>query len=167
MTALMLTVALTAPPNATPVDAWLADWTGRATVDLTPALVDEWRAIQGMMVRFAPIVLPPEPRTVRRPVSVGVEQWRPLVEEHFEPEHVDDALTVMRCESEGNPDAQHPRSHASGLFQAMPQWYTGRGWSEPSEFGPFDPFDPAENVRFAAWLFYDTGATWGPWVCRP
>lgn len=139
MTALMLTVALTVP---------------------APALtVADWQAAHERFPRWIPA--PPA-------VDVGpVERWRPLVAEHFLPEHVDDALSVMACESEGNPDAQHPGSHASGLYQAMPQWYTGRGWFEPSPFGPFDPFDPAENVRFAAWLFYDTGADWGPWVCQP
>jgi hypothetical protein len=172
MTALILAVALTAPPDATPVDTWQTDWTARVehVGDLTLALVDEWRQLSALRVMFHP----PQPAvTVRASVprptvrwAGGVEQWRTLVAAYFPADRVDAALTVIACESHGNPYAQHLGSLASGLFQAMPQWYTGVGWFEPSPFGAFDPFDPSENVRFAAWLS-EGGADWSHWVCRP
>ena len=36
-----------------------------------------------------------------------VEQWRPLVEEIFPADEVDDVLSVMACESLGNPNTRY------------------------------------------------------------
>lgn len=165
MTTLILAVALTAAPDALPVDVWHADWSARVETagTLTPALVGR------VATHRRPVVAPRASVPWSPPARSwggGVERWRSLVAAHFPPDRVDAALSVIACESEGNPNAQHPGSLASGLFQAMPQWYTGQGWDQPSPFGAFDPFDPAENVRFAAWLSKG-GADWEMWVCRP
>jgi hypothetical protein len=100
-----------------------------------------------------------------------VEAWRPLVEQYFPPELVEEALSVMECESQGNPLAQHPRTLAAGLFQFIPNtwdWASGRaGW------GGHSAFEPEANVASAAWLVAETitvahpDGPWAHWTCRP
>lgn len=95
--------------------------------------------------------------------TVGVEQWRGLVSAWFGA-NTDDALTVIACESGGNPDAANPRSSARGLFQHL-----GRFWPERSAAAGFagaDIFDPEANVAVAAWLS-GGGTDWSHWVCQP
>ena len=87
----------------------------------------------------------------------GVAQWRTLVAAYFLPEHVDAALSVMSCESEGNPLAKNPTSTASGLFQFLKAWWSGE-WALPA----FDPFDPEANIAAAASVTGD-GTDWGHW----
>ena len=133
MTALLLTVAMTVP---------------------TPGQLVDWQTAHDRYPRW----IPAPPATVS---DDPVERWRPLVEQHFEPAHVDAALNVIACESHGNPDAANPRSTARGLFQFLRGWWSG-AWGYP----PFDPYDPAANVTAAAWLSKG-GTDWGHWVCRP
>ena len=172
MTALLLTVAVAVTiPGDAPTD-WLTAWTDRVHENggLSIELLDDRRE---HLARFAV----PEPDPVRiaqratprppAPPPQSVEGWRQLVSAYFRAEHVDQALRVLSCESRGDPGATNPTSGAAGLFQAMPRWYTGVGWDRPSPFGPFDPYDPDSNVRFASWLFYDNGASWRAWVCKP
>jgi len=100
-----------------------------------------------------------------------VEEWRPLVEQYFPPELVEQALSVMECESQGNPLAQHPETLATGLFQFIPNtwdWASGRaGWSGHSAF------EPEANVASAAWLVAATfsvahpSGPWAHWTCQP
>lgn len=91
-----------------------------------------------------------------------VSDWRPLVEQFFEPRHVDRALRVIACESGGRVAAKNPTSTASGLFQHLasmwPERSANAGWSGS------DVFDPVANVAVAAWLVYDFGgwSHWGP-----
>ena len=89
-----------------------------------------------------------------------VSDWRPLVSQFFEPHHVNRALTVIRCESGGNPWAKNPRSTASGLFQHLASLWPERsakaGWSGA------DVFDPVANVAVASWLVYEAGG-WSHW----
>ncbi len=100
----------------------------------------------------------------------GVLRWRPLVEQYFPPERVAEALQVMHCESRGNPDARHPGSDASGLFQ-----FLAGTWAFASPRAGFpgaSRFDPEANVASAAWLVdysIRTNHRWGPWgrwTCR-
>ncbi len=100
----------------------------------------------------------------------GVLRWRPLVEQYFPPERVSEALRVMHCESRGNPDARHPASDASGLFQ-----FLAGTWAFASPRAGFpgaSRFDPEANVAAAAWLVdysIRTNHRWGPWgrwTCR-
>ena len=113
MAAMVLTVALSGTPTPPPPHAILESW----LTAHQPALV------------AAPPAVESEPTSPRLGLDrpSGVEQWRSLVAEHFPPEHVDAALTVMACESGGDPGATNP-SGAAGLFQAMPQWWTRQGW---------------------------------------
>lgn len=54
-----------------------------------------------------------------RGMGSNVEQWRPLVAQHFPASEVERALCIMSYESGGNPNAKNPRSSASGLFQHL------------------------------------------------
>ena len=88
--------------------------------------------------------------TTTRPDSgyvpgAGVEQWRPVVNAVFARwgldqtkcatrngvqfcvgPQIDNALRIMRCESNGVPFAENPRSGAAGLFQNMPYYWQSR-----------------------------------------
>jgi hypothetical protein len=98
-----------------------------------------------------------------------VEEWRPLVEQYFQAELVDEALWVIKCESKGDPAAYNSRSGASGLFQFIPNTWnwasSNAGWAGAS------PFDPEANVAAAAWLVnwsLDRGNdAWAHWSCKP
>ena len=87
----------------------------------------------------------------------GVTQWTSLVAAYFLPEHIDAALSVMNCESGGDPLAAHPHSTASGLFQFLKAWWSGQ-WALPA----FDPFDPEANIAAAATVT-GGGVDWGHW----
>ncbi|MEA2009530.1 MAG: transglycosylase SLT domain-containing protein, partial [Actinomycetota bacterium] len=98
-----------------------------------------------------------------------VERWRPLVEQYFAPERIDEALSIIDCESNGDPNARNPRSSASGLFQ-----FLDRTWLHSSEQAGFEgetPFSPEANIAAAAWLVeYSLGigdSPWAHWTCRP
>jgi hypothetical protein len=164
--AMVLLAAVTlAGPAYTPVDHYLSDWMGRVETEgaITVELVHEYRA-------FFALLAPPPPPSPTRPAArhgaspvrshaPGVEQWRPLIEAHFQPADVPWAMRVMACESGGDPYAKNPRSTASGLFQFLRGWWSG-AWGYPA----FDPFDPEANVRAAAWLYYTDGPK--HWVCK-
>jgi len=98
-----------------------------------------------------------------------VARWRPLVEEYFPRELVDQALEIIECESNGDPVARNPRSSATGLFQFLSR--TWENASGPAGFEGASPLDPEANVAAAAWLVdysLDTGhAAWQHWTCRP
>jgi soluble lytic murein transglycosylase-like protein len=100
-----------------------------------------------------------------------VEEWRPLVELYFPAERVEEALSVIYCESRGDPTAVNPISSAAGLFQFVPNTW---GWaSAEAGWAGADVFDPEANVAAAAWLVQvsiDTihpGGAWGHWSCQP
>jgi soluble lytic murein transglycosylase-like protein len=94
--------------------------------------------------------------------------WRPLLEAHFAPDLVLDALVIIQCESVGDPEALNPYSGASGLFQFMPGT-----WAVASVRAGVDGqsvFDGEANMIAASWLaeYYRsrTGDPWQPWSCR-
>ncbi len=82
---------------------------------------------------------------------------------------MDEALSVIRCESNGDPLAVNPRSNASGLFQFLPGTWawasTLAGW------GGANVFNPEANVAVAAWLVQDSidrgKDPWVHWTCKP
>ena len=90
----------------------------------------------------------------------AVEDWRPLIEQFFEPGHASRALRIITCESGGRANAKNPISTASGLFQHLGSLWPGRaakaGWEGA------DVFDPVANVAVAAWLVYEDGG-WSHW----
>lgn len=107
----------------------------------------------------------------RRAARAGVEPWRPLVQLYFPGDFVEQALRVMRCESGGNPDAVHPGSDATGLFQFLASTWAFA--SVQAGFGGSSRFDAEANVAAAAWLVDYSVRTnhprgdWGHWVCQP
>ena len=98
----------------------------------------------------------------------AVEQWRSLVEQYFPSSRVEEALRIIDCESNGDPNAYNPYSGASGLFQFIPStWATTAG---PAGFPGASPFDPVANTGSAAYLgnrYEDLGLYfWTPWNCK-
>lgn len=98
-----------------------------------------------------------------------MEEWRPLVEQYFPPELVEEALSVIDCESNGDPLAVNSRSGASGLFQFMPGTWT---WaSSLAGWDGANVFLPEANIAVAAWLVQDSidrgNPAWTHWTCKP
>ena len=98
----------------------------------------------------------------------AVEQWRPLVQQYFPAHRVEEALRILDCESNGDPNAYNPYSGASGLFQFLPSTWASTapkaGWAGHSVF------EPEPNVSSAAWLanrYEELGQYyWRAWSCR-
>jgi hypothetical protein len=114
---------------------------------------------------------PPGPTTTLVAGGIrDVEEWRPLVEASFPADRVEEALEVMKCESNGDPLAVNPRTNASGLFQFIPSTWN---WASPlAGWSGSSVFVPEANVDTAAWLVQesiDAGdhpwAHWSP--CMP
>ena len=95
--------------------------------------------------------------------------------------HIDDALTIMWCESRGVPFAVNPSSGTTGLFQHRPVFWAervARTRSHPESAGylPGDatPYNPAHNIEVAALLIWESRETLignmslsGPWDDGP
>lgn len=87
---------------------------------------------------------------------------------YFPTHRVEEALRIIDCESNGDPNAYNPYSGASGLFQFLPStWATTApkaGWAGHSVF------EPEPNVSSAAWLanrYEELGLYyWQAWSCR-
>ena len=109
------------------------------------------------------------PGAISRPLKPAVEQWRSLVASYFDPVVVDQALSIIQCESLGDPNAYNPYSGASGLFQFLPG--TWAVTSVKAGFGGSSVFDPEPNIASAAWLssYYQSvgRSPWTPWHCIP
>ncbi|MPZ51635.1 MAG: transglycosylase SLT domain-containing protein [Acidimicrobiia bacterium] len=90
-----------------------------------------------------------------------VERWRTVVEIYFESEDVELAMALIRCESNGDPDAANPTSSARGLFQHLESEWDRRldlsGWPADTSI-----YDPIANTAVAAYLVYEGGG-WGNW----
>lgn len=97
----------------------------------------------------------------------NVEQWRPLVAEHFAAPDLDRAMQVLECESKGDPYAENPRSSAAGLFQFLRgTWDHVAAQLDLPTYAAGGPFDASDNIEAAAWLLYEGGG-WGHWTCAP
>ena len=112
------------------------------------------------------------PRTSHTPNpsrnTSGVEQWRSLVARYFEARYVNDALSVMRQESGGNPNAKGPMlrggHRCKGLFQQHSKYWAAR--AARAGFAGASPFDPTANVAVSAMLSR-RGADWSHWCAQP
>ncbi|MEE8405698.1 MAG: transglycosylase SLT domain-containing protein [Acidimicrobiia bacterium] len=97
-----------------------------------------------------------------------VEQWRPLVQQFFPSNRVEEALRIIDCESKGDADAYNPYSGASGLFQFIPS--TWASTAPKAGYGGHSAFEPEANVASAAWLtnrYEELGQNyWRAWNCR-
>ncbi len=120
----------------------------------------------------APTTNPPAATTTTQPQNWSfppeVERWRGLVSQFFPSNRVDEALAILRCESNGDPDAYNPYSGASGLFQFLPStWATT---APKAGYPDASPFDAEANVASAAWLanrYEELGQYyWRAWSCR-
>ena len=98
-----------------------------------------------------------------------VERWRATVEEAIVAnggpiEDTNRFLSVLNCESMGDPDAYNPSSGASGLMQHLQVYWDNR--ARLAGFPGSSPFDPVANIYTSAWLIYRaTGGGWQHWVC--
>lgn len=98
----------------------------------------------------------------------SVERWRPLVQQFFPGNRVEEALRIIDCESNGDPNAYNPYSGASGLFQFLPS--TWASTAPKAGYGGYSVFDPEANIASAAWLanrYEELGQYyWRAWSCR-
>ncbi len=97
-----------------------------------------------------------------------VEQWRSLVQAHFPTSRVEEALRIIDCESNGDPNATNPYSGATGLFQFLPS--TWASTAPKAGYGGYTATDPEANIATAAWLanrYQELGQSyWQAWSCR-
>ena len=97
-----------------------------------------------------------------------VERWRSLVAEFFPAHRVEEALAIIDCESNGDPNAYNPYSGASGLFQFLPS--TWASTAPKAGYPEASVFDPEANIASAAWLanrYEELGQYyWRAWSCR-
>jgi hypothetical protein len=98
--------------------------------------------------------------------TYNVTRWEHLVSEYFNDEDIDWALSVIFCESTGDPDALNVSSNASGLFQHLLKFWDERKVKANNSgyLNGEDIFSPRDNVAVAAWLFYVGGGSshWYP-----
>lgn len=121
------------------------------------------------LTRYCRPYAPTRPATAPEPghVNPGIEQWRALVSAYFPASSVEAALSVMSCESGGNPWAKNRISSAAGLFQFIRD--TWNRTAVPLGYGDYDSgavYDPVANVH-AASVLSKGGSTWQQWSCKP
>lgn len=94
------------------------------------------------------------------PMAYEPTDWSLLVSEYWTGADFDRAMSIMACESGGDPNAVSP-TNDHGLFQhnaryAPPRFEAvGYTWS--------DRYDPEANIAAAHWLWERDG--WQPWTC--
>lgn len=134
--------------------------------------------------------------------GAGAEQWRDLVAEVFArwdldepvcvgatciPGQVDNAIKIIRCESNGIPFAVNVSSGVTGLFQHRLTYWSERVRRVQTQFPDFpstaSPYDPEHNAMVAALLVWesrralvrnleqgkplsDGPSPWSHWSCR-
>lgn len=154
-----------------------ADAAYRSALSAVEVAQAKERERQRQEERSAP-VSPPTTAPSPQPTSSGgggpwdhppaVERWRTMVEQFFPSHRVEEALRIIDCESNGDPDAYNPYSGASGLFQFIPStWATT---SPRAGYPGASAFDPEANIASAAWLaneYQQQGQYyWQPWNCK-
>jgi septal ring factor EnvC (AmiA/AmiB activator) len=101
--------------------------------------------------------------------GAGAEQWRWLVAQYFPERLVDEAISVMACESNGDPLIVNPFSGAAGLFQQMPAYWPSR--SANAGFAGASIFHAEANIAVSAWLVAASErvghSPWKHWSCKP
>tara|TARA_Y100000004_G_C8916900_1_gene413525 strand:- start:244 stop:804 length:561 start_codon:yes stop_codon:yes gene_type:complete len=100
----------------------------------------------------------------------AVEQWRDSVSQAISryggPQRdVPKFLQIMRCESNGDPNAYNAASGASGLMQHLSNYWDWR--AKMAGYEGASPFDPIANINTSAWLIYEhVAGGWQHWVCQ-
>ncbi len=86
----------------------------------------------------------------------------------FPSSRVEEALRIIDCESNGDPNAVNPYSGAAGLFQFLPSTWASTAPS--AGYADASPLDPEANIATAAWLanrYEELGYYyWHPWNCK-
>ncbi len=141
--------------------------------------LDTARAAQEVAARPEPVSPPTtsagqpeiaEPEPPKPPVTVKptTESWRALVTAYFPAALVEEALVIIQCESNGDPNAVNPYSGAAGLFQFLPGTWAAASVS--AGVSSSSVFDGEANIIAAAWLsgYYSSRGydPWAPWSCR-
>lgn len=107
-----------------------------------------------------------------------VERWRALVLEVFPEDEVHDVLSVMECESYGDPSVRYMEEwgqESVGLLQINEGWLTGWGdeeWAVRGHDGQsVNLEDPSTNLRAAAFIRHyervNEKDDWSQWACQP
>jgi hypothetical protein len=142
------------------------------SIEVSPeaaAISESWSEVGGTTPTVEAVAAAGAGELPEETAADPVERWRPLVERYFAEERVAEALSIIACESNGDPSVINPRSGAAGLFQ-----FVSGTWEHASEqagFGGASALDPEANVAAAAWLVdYSLDAdrsAWAHWTCRP
>ena len=157
-------------------EAWVHHWERKLETGLTDSLVSEYRETV-LALRKAepeplaaidsvktPPITPSQPSITRAKPS---GEWASLVSMYFASSQVNQALSVLQCESKGNPNAQNSSSSAAGLFQFVQNtWDWVAGETGSPTYAQGGPFDAEWNVINAAWLS-NGGKDWSHWQCKP
>lgn len=90
------------------------------------------------------------------------------MQQFFPSNRVEEALRILDCESNGDPDAYNPYSGASGLFQFLPSTWSST--APKAGYPNSSPFEPEANTASAAWLanrYQELGLYyWEAWSCK-
>lgn len=91
--------------------------------------------------------------------------WAFLIDKYFDPGEFDTAMSILACESGGNPTADNPTSTARGGWQFLKSTW---GWATTGSGYDVDPYpvgpdDPVQSTMMAAWLQDTYG--WSQWEC--
>jgi hypothetical protein len=91
--------------------------------------------------------------------------WVFLVDKYFDDGEFDTAMSILACESGGNPTAANPISTARGGWQFLKSTW---GWATTGSGYAVDPYptgpdDPEQSTMMAAWLQDTYG--WTQWEC--
>ena len=89
----------------------------------------------------------------------------------WDPDQLENALTVVGCESNFDPKAKNPKSSARGLFQVLGDLHLEFLQERGIIIEPDDLYDPPTNILAAHALYEDAerwhkDGGWGPWVCK-
>ena len=147
--------------------SWLQWWMGIDQDGIYGRNTHKWHR-QWAMERSIPVRLystvSPDAR-----FSPAVERWRSTVEAaivEMGGDLRDTArfLSIISCESGGDPEARSSVSTASGLMQHLRTYWDARSRSALGYVGNI--YSGEDNIRVSSWLIYRaTGGGWQHWVC--
>jgi hypothetical protein len=112
---------------------------------------------------------PLNPTSVTVPPAWGASPnealYLALIQTYFQPQDVDQAMRVVKCESGFSSTARNSRSSAAGAWQFLRDTWdrmVSPNTGSPS-YDAGGPFDPTWATINAAWLWYNVGPS--QWTC--